>query len=168
MANRDARHGSSDGASVRLHWSGSAAAGTTNSGCQAGTSSCRWRRSTMAAAAVMPLGSAMSACRSFGTGCCGSTRQGRMVWSIARRWAGASAERRPSRGVGGRHRERSDPCRPQCRALASGRSLPVAMGRVPGQHSQTNAQPRTTQSGLPQAHRPAPPSRSGGGSDRAF
>jgi transposase len=36
------------------------------------------------------------------------------------------------------------------------------------QHRQTNAEPGTAQSGLPQAHRPAAPSRSGGGSDRAF
>ena len=36
-------------------------------------------------------------------------------------WAGASAERRPLRGVGSGHwRERSDPCHRQCRVPASG------------------------------------------------
>jgi hypothetical protein len=43
-----------------------------------------WRRFVTAAAAARRRALAMSACRSFETGCCGSTRWDRMAWSNAR------------------------------------------------------------------------------------
>ena len=53
-------------------------------------------------------------------------------------------------------------------ALADHRSLPVAVGGVPGQGSQADTEPGTARHGLAEAVGPATPSRPGRRGDRSF
>ena len=59
------------------------------------------------------------------------------------------------------HREWPDPGGARRGALADRRSVPVDLGGIPGCHRPADAEPRTARAGLPQAVRPAAPSRPG-------
>ena len=71
-------------------------------------------------------------------------------------------------GAGSSHRERSDTRHSWRGALATDRSVPVAVGGVPRLCGAADAEPRGARTGLSQAHRPAAPSRPGCRCDRAF